>query len=334
MSNKYTRVLDINLTANDGWYDFMVNVVEQAQFQLGYIEGAGKELLNLTSGVYSGPGRLSRMPLEGHALPQKGVVIYALKAEEIHDLGNAYSEVNYWNKYPEKRGERFPGMAQVKMKKGTKNKDLLRLVRWVNDDQNIGKIRIHAHGDADGYMTMWPQFPPVEYNSRIGEYEVPDYILVSDLARCLLGHGLGESRSDWQGEAAVCRKTSGVTAITMMCCYSGEFNPQEPTSLVEKMSGELAEDGLVGIKVTGCSQSVLVLTAETIERSKWESWSCERCIRELRELLQKYGQRWPDEMKEEINTADKLDVEELRLSVYDCWRILKMEPPVIRGEGG
>ena len=142
-----------------------------------------------------------------------------------------------------------------------------RLIKWVNDEAHLGKIRINCHGDGRGQVGM-----PSKSGDEL-------YVGAAHLVAWLLANGLTDVAN--RSKKRRSNENRGLATISLALCMAGMSGVKKsklnfrqtssraaPGSVIAVVVGELKKAKLRGIEVTGSNEIVKVLGGK-LGRSNW-----------------------------------------------------------------
>lgn len=220
----YQRFWDLHVTASNGWYDFAQLLGRFAIHQYTrHPDTMRKTRIAIEPGISPVPCIVHPQPIGG--LPPTGYVSTVVRTTELQTL--------------------------------TATDEFGRLLSWVNEPGQRGKLRFSAHGDGGGHLGM---------RDGAGNFEK---VHASTLSAWLSANGLspGARTRPFSGP-----RQEGLVLITFMVCMAGrshdtpaqprlfgEGTAAAPTSLIREFATSLRGRRIRGIEVTG-SNDVLVVS--------------------------------------------------------------------------
>src|SRR5262249_47379547 len=126
------------------------------------------------------------------------------------------------------------------------------IVEWVSHADHIGKIRLNAHGDAGGIISMG--------TDRIGSGLRQSHAIEANLFAMFLV--VNELVNPWLKSYERSKGyAKGLTTIALALCHAAEDTDQtkkDPTSAIKKVTTTLTDYGFTDIEVTGSVSSVAI----------------------------------------------------------------------------
>jgi hypothetical protein len=237
---KYTRILDLHITAEDGWYEFAGDIDDMTEYSTDRSADKGCELdvvymRTLQKGLPP-HGACVEMGQAGQELPRHaGLVHCPISVKDLRSIQNDNAR---------------PGA-------------LVQALNWVSDKEHVGKIRINAHGDESANFCM-SRTPVMVWNEELqklvmiaGEVdEMNSGLVANSLVDCGLWGGKVDKLDEFDQDDLMGRV---VTAKTMLwdkdrLAKLDKETKKEYQSLVRTFEhGDKALRGVNKIELVACS---------------------------------------------------------------------------------